>query len=445
MKKTFVGGKCDPNNQDKDLIEKTLNFREDIMKHWGINGWKKNTDIIISNEQTNEITEEHPVIWNLLKQDKKYKLEKDNEIWCFYDGYYHFGLADYKFIFKQINNVINLEDYKENTISKLIKKIFEDYGKKLNYLQPRLLEIFVLQYFIDQDNYKKMNELQSQNYSNEERWKSYLELFYSKNKLDNKFINFDLLGSGHEEDLDERALIITDRCINNTNIKSIHTMDGHGRFITRLIKKLVDEKIFEKRPEFNIFVYDLDDETDLWHKITMPLGTAKKMDILAEINQAIDDESIDEKLFYVNFSGLTIKVKEKQYGGVKSRKSVKSKRKTVNKTYKQNSLKNSTTLTKTKNTKTSKKTVKIIKPTYTSLNQGDNIINLYERLLEKDRVSHLIVSFANVRDTRHSKKLYDDILLFNKELMDDKNRLEPLTKRSMKDNKLGQFITVGTI
>jgi len=77
----------------------------------------------------------------------------------------------------------------------------------------------ILQFFIDRNDYKKMNELQS-NYTNKERWTSYLELFYSENVSKNIFLNFDILGSGHDKDLDERALLVATRCLNDININN---------------------------------------------------------------------------------------------------------------------------------------------------------------------------------------------------------------------------------
>lgn len=471
MKKKFFGGECIiKNNDDKLLLKKALKFREDIMKHWGGNGWRKEKDKeninlnqineqifkskvstygpyggSLRTEKKNDITVKyhHPVILDLLQQDKKYKLEDDNVIWCFYlidkegneKSQYKMGPADYYYIIDYINR---FKGY-GYTISKIINETLENFSKKKNNLQPSLIDIFILQYFIDEDNYKKMNELQSPNYSNEERWKSYLQLFYNENKLDN-FLDFDILGSGHEEDLDERASIIAKRCKNNTAIKSIHTMDGHGRFITRLIKKLIDEKIFEERPDFNILVYDLDFETDLWHKITMPLGTGKKGNILVELNKAIDDKSINEKIFYLNFSGLVTNEKQEQNGGGNSQKSVKSKRKTIKKSYKtinktiNKTYKLSPTIPKKINT------IPIIpKPTMISVNQGDEIMGLYKRLLDIDRVSHMFVSFANVRDKRYSGDLYQKIKMFNEELKDKKlSHLYQLTERN-------DFLTIGTI
>jgi len=451
MKNILIGGKChtSKNNQNEEKLRKNLmSFRENIIKHWDARGWRKNTknntNLIDFSETDERIITHHPVILNILQQDaNNYKLEKNNVIWCFYDGTFPFGLADYNYIIPLINSLIELEGYKENTIPKLINEIFNNYGKKINDLQPSLMEIFILQYFIDESNYKKMNELQSINNSNKERWNSYLELFYSENKSDNKFLNFDILGSGHEKDLDERASLIANRCLSDTTIKSIHTMDGHGRFVTRLIKKLMDNNIFDNRPEFNIFVYDLDNETDMWHQITMPLGTAKKGNILNELEKSINDDTINEKLFYINFSGLTIT--QKQNGGVNSHKSVKSTRKTINKTYKTNSLNNVNISSKRINKKTPKnKTIKLIKPTYTTINQGDNIMELYEKLLQKDKVDRLFVSYANLRNKKYSEKLYHDILLFN-ENVEDKNKILLLTERSMnKNNELGEFVTVGT-
>jgi hypothetical protein len=475
MKKTFFGGECIiKNHNDELLLKKTLKFRQDIMKHWGEeNGWRKKNDkekidlnqikeqIIKSEittyetyggtsrtEKKNDITVKyhHPVILDLLQQDKKYKLEHNNVIWCLYQKEkkkyeptqdFSMGLANYDDTIRKIHLYKGI--YPKKTISNIINQIPKDFQKKKNSLQPSLLEIFILQYFIDEDNYKKMNELQSPNYSNEERWKSYLELFDNENE--DNFLDFDILGSGHEDDLDKRALIIAKRCIDNKAIKSIHTMDGHGRFITRLIKKLIDGNIFKERPDFNILVYDLDFETDLWHKITMPLGTGKEGNILVELNKAIDDKSIDEKIFYINFSGLATNEKQEHNGGVKTQKSIKSKRKTIKKPYK--------TVNKTINKiykltptipETDNKTPTILKkPGMISVNQGNEIMRLYERLLKEDKVSHMVVSFANVRDKRYSGDLYQKIEIFNDKLKDyeKKNELFSLTKRN-------DFLTIGT-
>jgi len=430
--KTIKGGKCHITNENKIFRYNILEFRENIIKHWANTGWRSKINSLknISYYDTNKQFIYHPVILNILQQDNEnYKLENNNIIWCFYDGEYSFGYPDYKFIIEKINAYIKEDFYLENTIPKLMRKIFEDYPKKCNILQPSLLQIFILQFFIDSDDYTKMNELQSNYYTNKERWTSYLQLFYSENVFNNIFLNFDILGSGHDKDLDERSLLVARRCLNDININSIHTMDGHGRFITRLMKILIDNNIFLERPDFNIFVYDIDNETDIWHRITMPLGTAKKGNILIELENSINDETIQDKLFYVNFSGLTISVNNKitNEGGDKAYKS----------TYK-------STKSRINTSKSRNNTTVITKPKNITINQGDKIMELYNKLLEIDKVDRLFVSFANVRNKKYSDKLYNDIVTFNQNV-EDNNKIMLLTERSLnQNNELGDFITVGT-
>ena len=151
MNNILIGGKCHVNNPNEEkLRKKVLSFREGIVEYWGANGWRKNIknykNIIDISDADKSIVTHHPVILNILQQDNNYKLEKNNIIWCFYDGTFSFGLADYNYIILLINSLIKLEAYNENTIPKLINKIFEGYARKINDLQPSLLEIFILQF-----------------------------------------------------------------------------------------------------------------------------------------------------------------------------------------------------------------------------------------------------------------------------------------------------------
>jgi hypothetical protein len=119
------------------------------------------------------------------------------------------------------------------------------------------------------------------------------------NKDSYTYLDFDILG-GHGDDLDVRTELIVERIDRKYGIKSVHVIDGHGRFVRRLMRKFIGER----EREFNLFVYDVDEESHLWHELTLPFGCAKKKDILNKLEKSMMNGSIKTKFFYLNFSGL---------------------------------------------------------------------------------------------------------------------------------------------
>jgi len=384
-RKTLKGGKCKIPLLNGELKD----FRDRLINLWGKTGWKLKPKIKKITLKKEEEEYHHPVIINLLYQNNKYQLEKDNDIWCLYYGKSKFGRPEYDFAMDIINNFCeSSRSCETNDICYLIPEIMKELYKttpfnNVNILQPSLWQIFVLQYFIEKGRYKLMNDLQNVNTSTHELWKIYLLLFYIKDTTNTYFfIDLDLLGSGHDDDLDERADIIVNRIIHNDNIKNLYTMDGHGRLITRIVVKLQIESpdFFINNPDFNIFVYEIDDEVHMWHRITLPNGSAIKGNIIDELDKSIQDGSIEEKLFYCNFSGLS--------------------------------------------------------------GQGARIINCYNLLYESDdtdNIDNVIVSFSSVRE---GKKSADNLLkgiidLNETKLLDINKRIVLLTERN-------DFYTIGT-
>jgi len=367
-RRTYKGGKL------PILTTELAKFRNRLINHWGKTDWKlkpKIKQIDIENQETH-----HPVIINLLQQSKQYQLQKNNIIWNLYYGKTKFGKPEYDFAMDVINryceNDRNCQSMDVcNVIPEIIKELYKSSPfNNVNILQPSLWQIFVLQYFIEKSRYKYMNELQNSNLSTDEKWYMYLQLFYDRD-IKNRFyfVDLDLLGSGHDNDLEERAHIVANRILNNENINSVYTMDGHGRFITRMVSKILDNSpdFFEDNPDFNIFVYELDDEAHMWHKITLPNGSAVNGNMLDELEKSINDDSIEHKLFYCNFSGLQ--------------------------------------------------------------GQGPRIINSYRTIHENNsNIDNLIVSFSSAREGKKpSEKLLNDIAELNDEMV---NEILILTRRN---------------
>lgn len=252
----------------------------------------------------------HPVVLNILRSQYADYLDngrdtKLNNILQMYCGNWSIKLPEYSWIMYTVYNE-HIRDLERANVSGIIKRFGEEHfnTKSGNKLQPQNWQLFILHYFIDHPLYKKINELQKPDHEfpKQQKWEQYLTLFSG----DASFVNVNELGSGHEDDLDARAGIIAERCIRNTNLNKLYTMDGHGRFICSFVIQLFhrDPHFFIHR-DFNIYVCDIDKEVNLWHRSTMPIGVTVDRDIFEILEETIDSSSaeIEKTLIYANFSG----------------------------------------------------------------------------------------------------------------------------------------------
>jgi hypothetical protein len=210
----------------------------------------------------------------------------------------------YKSILEKYYIYENINEANRGTLlSNFIKQTEKEWPENPNKLQPNMFHLFMLHTRINEPIYKRLISIQLSDdiFSKQEKWKSYLDLFTGIDPI----IDLFKLGSGHDADLDERAGIIAERCIRNKNINKLYTMDGHGRFLCKLIQHLFyrDRNFFENR-NLNIYVCDTDEETHLWHRTTMPIDVSINADIFESLNNSIDNNTIGNNIYYLNFSGL---------------------------------------------------------------------------------------------------------------------------------------------
>lgn len=396
-----------------ETMDEILEFRNRIINFWRDKNWNElfKQETTISKKRKYSPTQtplefypkqwcdkkkpliHHPIISFLLNNG--YDFEEAMKFYCITK---RIGEPEYEDILCQLKAYNDDNPDINNLKVKFLKNLKSDYYKNQNVLQPSVIDIFILQNYINDNEYKEMNNLQSTTNSQQKQWETYLKLFSNKMISGSKivtntkpFFDFDILGSGHDIDLENRAKIVADRCIKNPNINFIYTMDGHGRFICYLISELFNHSInfFTERPEFKIFVYDIDDETNMWHQMTMPLDVAKTGDIFIELNNSITDNSIENKFFYLNFSGLC--------------------------------------------------------------NTGGEVQKVFEQLsTNNDNLHNFLVSFSTCRSAKiPSEKLNDFIQTFNENL-DNTHKIIRKTERSFlrkgKDvcDGLGDFVTFGT-
>jgi hypothetical protein len=194
-------------------------------------------------------------------------------------------------------------------LSNFINRFAEDRNyTRANKLQPQNWQIFMLHFYIDTLLYEKLNTLQlpDEVISKQTKWENYIQLFSSREE---SLIDVNILGSSHDDDIDVRAGIVAERCIRNPKITKLYTMDGHGRFLCSLIKQIFhrDPRFFENR-DFNIFVCDIDEEVNYWHRTTMPANVTIDANIFDVLNDTVMSDEMENSLFYLNFSGLGDKV-----------------------------------------------------------------------------------------------------------------------------------------
>jgi hypothetical protein len=369
-----------------DVPKKVEVFRNRLTLWWNDRDWQlvPKRGIVLKEDPRDH----HPIIYNLMQQGMT--LSEALTFYC-WGSNSRFGIPEYRHIMDHLKNVDT--DIK-NFRPKLIKRLGNDYYKLGNILQPKYWQLFIFQYYINDPSYRVMNDMQNPKRELHYRWLSYLDLFSSQETVDSPFFDFDILGSSHDEDLDARATLVAERCEEDKNISAIYTIDGHGRFVKRLVKSLMnvsDGEFFFLRPKCKILVYDIDEETHYWHQLTMPVGCAMKGDIFDVLFESIKNGSIKNKIFYLNLSGL--------------------------------------------------------------MGQGNKILKAYKELLNTPHFKNLIVSFASTQNGREpAQKLLEDFDNFN-----DKSprKVERKTARSFKNNKfinsellskeMGEFITVASV
>lgn len=281
----------------------------------------QNTEII-EYELKDNLLYKHPIINMLI-----YKGFSTNDIlYC-----YNFRIFNFKNTMEIfLENLKNLNSNEENNMEWLLKpnnnfknktngdiisyliassglKIYATERESSNPLQGTLEQIFILHYFIDKPWYIQMKKGLN-NGSMYNRYKFYQDFFTN-------YIKFDIMGSGHENDLEQRSLQFTERIINGffKGMKhcKILTLDGHGRFIIRILTILIDfyENIIDDdiKKKFLSFlnnsilkVYELDPYNHIWHINTLPC-CSELNNILGENN---DFRWSNDDFVYLNFSGL---------------------------------------------------------------------------------------------------------------------------------------------
>jgi len=305
-KRYIGGGKCN-HREFTEMVSK------EIVNYWGDQPWNSTPlteyfEIQESRRGEKIAIQHHPVILYIITKYKKpivdalqfYCTEKNNNIG---------NVEIYKDILQKYNQFIKTNG--PGHLSEFIVQMENEWPKNPNKLQPNMFHLFMLHYHINDPLYRQLNSLQDPGLSKQEKWKTYISLFtgldpsnrFTRLPLPYPLLDVFALGSGHDMDLDRRAGIIAERCIRNRKIKRVHTMDGHGRFICKLIEQLLhrDPHFFINRQEFDIFVYDIDKETHLWHQSTMPEGSSKFGNIFDFFDE---DPDLSESLYYFNFSGL---------------------------------------------------------------------------------------------------------------------------------------------
>ena len=291
-------------------------------------------------------------------------------------------------------------------VTSFLLKVSERY-KPSNRLQPTKYQYYAFQHILNTD-FPELRCLYQQKMhtdgyvSTQEQWEWFLELYRPQNRR--KLLDFDVLGGcDQQDDLDERASILVNRILNNPFITSLHTMDGHGRLILRVVSKLLDREpqFFITRPTFYFHVYDIDEVTNLWHELILPHAcTIVKQDIFETLLPSIETGDIQTQLFYLNFCGL--------------------------------------------------------------MGQGPQVYDMYEMLSKKEQhslMNNLVVSFSNIREGQHAAtQLCRQLMELNcrafgynpKHTCHDSRCLLQITQRSFCNNiedcsSIGDFVTIGIL
>lgn len=185
-----------------------------------------------------------------------------------------------------------------------------------NPLQGTLLQVFILHAFIRKPWFSAMKDNLSKG-SRIDRYIFYKDFF-------DLCINFDMMGSGHDEDLDQRAFIVSSKIIQNLVLHQqcdrLLTVDGHGRLIRRVLRNLLEfsQQLIDNPEVFEMYaiflnnlklrICEINIGNDLWHSNTLPVDpqegyfsdSSNSILIEQEIQAAYNGNGI----VYFNFSGL---------------------------------------------------------------------------------------------------------------------------------------------
>jgi hypothetical protein len=295
----------------------------------------------------------------------------------------------------ELGNLPSFKDYNLENVHQVSSFIMDHIKKSTpqsNVLQGSKEHLFVFQYFIDKPWYRQMRQNLTSG-SRHEKWRMYLIIFGPRER--GVGFDFDLLGSGHDDDLEIRADIIAKKIKEfqkkGTEIKDIVTIDGHGRLIRRLAEKFIGDNYFiDEHKTKNIIVTDVNYCNHMWHEVTLPFGSAHKSEVQQKgifelLLGAMENGYICDQFYYVNLSGL--------------------------------------------------------------VGQKDKILEIIERLKSENcpgginGLEHLMISFA------HSQAGRGPASELVKYILENKLGLYKLTKRSFGHsiNTNGEFITMGTM
>ena len=195
---------------------------------------------------------------------------------------------------------INLNEIKI-TISDIIKNNINQENKLMPSENSYLELVQLLKNKFKDENLFKNMDLNI--------WLKFIGNFDIKNNILFRYLininnnNYDKIYS-RIKDLSGRSNALVKEMINK-NIKKIHLMDGHGRFIMALYRSLILNG--ENINNYTIYVYDTDEYVNKWHEIFFPkvIISYKKniFDILE--NNIKNIEWCKENIIYLNFCGLS--------------------------------------------------------------------------------------------------------------------------------------------
>jgi len=157
----------------------------------------------------------------------------------------------------------------------IIRKILGDFTQRINPLQPSIEQVNELKKHVQTSTF-----FQS---LTPYKWAQILEKF-----KDLLFINKSKIS-----DQEDRANILVQQIMTNPKIKKIVIMDGHGRFLLTLLKKLG-----LRANHLKITVVDINPVVVDWHKCFFP----KKIESIYD--NIFNYEPSNTQLVYMNFCGL---------------------------------------------------------------------------------------------------------------------------------------------
>lgn len=196
-------------------------------------------------------------------------------------------------------------------ISILLKKSHHDIGITGAPLRATFKQLFFLHCFIKKPWYRQMKYQLTHN-SQFDKFNFY-QIFFTN------YLNLDLMGSNHDNDLNERVDVIVNKILDIFNSgKScgrILTLDGHGRFIKKLFERLcsysnnfIDNDYLNFVNSIKLRVCDMNTENHRWHENTLPTNYGNLLSSsyygnifdANELNNLVEDNGI----LYLNFNGL---------------------------------------------------------------------------------------------------------------------------------------------